>query len=1161
MKTRANSAKPSRWGLHFAMTLVGIVAFAAQPIMQVSAQNDLVITPTPISELLLSNMTSNDAPASTPSEMPDVSGFVTSEKAAKDIQAAWTMMEIDQAQVSFIDKDHGFIYMNAKLYWTNDRSKNWIDITPSDIGTPRAVSIQFLDQYTGMMLADLTEEEGEPSFALFTTHDSGISWSRQVVMLPYPPDELLSFESTTIFFIDASSGWISLKINSGSNFSRGMLFRTDNGGASWTYQSVPFGGPVYFSSSELGWIAGGPAGDQLYDTKDGGNTWESVELPEIDASPLVSIQLPHYFDETDGLLAVLAGQEEYTEVMLYKTSDSGATWILGTTIAIEPSSDNILPVSYSDKKLKKILFSNDKSIITSDGKSESRIQVEQGIPSTPQKLIMLTDQVGFSQITQADCQADNPGGNGKIHCQKEFQLLHTENGGKTWSPVVLPEVNTTSVIAKQDFSVETMTTSSDVTSTAPNTTVFIGQGFDKCDVAGYDQLLTWMQSGPYRAVNLYIGGISRACTNAALTSTFVHSVSLQGWKFIPTWVGPQAPCSGLKYPMSPDPATAYGQGVENAIQAVEALYLLGLTSSNKTGGAVYYDMEYYNAKDPACAAAVRSFMNGWTAQLNAMGNISGVYGATSINQLDNIFAAANPPLVIWPARWNSTEYNQSASVWEIPDLDNGIYINHQRIRQYAGGHNETWGNVTMNIDSNVLDGVVAIPLVSQPAACPPTTSTQSYVCNPIISPAYTNTCNSGWYPIIGFNGLTTFLSENVTSLTSASNFAIWQPNLSADGYYRVEAFVASHGSANVTCSSGIKSYGKDSSKANYVVTDRNGARTTVVVDQYPIDNDWVSLGSYFFASGGNGGRVGLTNATGELQYSTNISVGAVRFIAVDPKVSTISPTTKVVGSDAFTLTVNGYNFDSNSVVRWNGSDRSTILVTSKTITAQISQADIASIGINQVTVINTAAGNVESDPVDFSITSFADVPAYAWYWRYVEGFYAQGITTGCGVNPAVYCPDNAVTRAEMAVFLLRALNGIVTPTPTQTGMFADVPVVDKEWMQPWIEEFYLEGMTMGCAVDPAMYCPERKLTRAEAAVFILKAIHGKDHIPPEATGVFSDVPVAGKEWMEPWVEEFFNEGITTGCAQDPLKFCPDQSVTRAELATFIDRAFGFPLLP
>ncbi len=120
-------------------------------------------------------------------------------------------------------------------------------------------------------------------------------------------------------------------------------------------------------------------------------------------------------------------------------------------------------------------------------------------------------------------------------------------------------------------------------------------------------------------------------------------------------------------------------------------------------------------------------------------------------------------------------------------------------------------------------------------------------------------------------------------------------------------------------------------------------------------------------------------------------------------------------------------------------------------------------------------------------------------------------------------------------------------------LFADVPVLGKEWMEPWVEMFYYNGITTGCGAGPLIYCPESAVTRAAMAVFILRAKHGASYVPPAATHTFSDMPVAGKEWMEPWVDQLYAEGITSGCGAGPI-FCPENPVTRAAMAVFLLRA-------
>jgi hypothetical protein len=77
------------------------------------------------------------------------------------------------------------------------------------------------------------------------------------------------------------------------------------------------------------------------------------------------------------------------------------------------------------------------------------------------------------------------------------------------------------------------------------------------------------------------------------------------------------------------------------------------------------------------------------------------------------------------------------------------------------------------------------------------------------------------------------------------------------------------------------------------------------------------------------------------------------------------------------------------------------------------------------------------------------------------------------------------------------------------------------------------------------------------AVFLLRSKHGAGYQPPAATGIFADVAL--NDPSAAWVEQLFAEGITAGCATNPLRYCPDHSVTRGPMAVFLVRAFGLPL--
>ena len=193
---------------------------------------------------------------------------------------------------------------------------------------------------------------------------------------------------------------------------------------------------------------------------------------------------------------------------------------------------------------------------------------------------------------------------------------------------------------------------------------------------------------------------------------------------------------------------------------------------------------------------------------------------------------------------------------------------------------------------------------------------------------------------------------------------------------------------------------------------------------------------------------------------------------------------------------------------------------------------------------------VDVDLDNALIAHFGDVPFSYWSYENIEKLLESGITTGCGDGN--YCPGDTVTRAQMAVFLERGLQGSDFTPPAASGVFEDVAL--DYWAAAWIEQFYQDGITKGCDTDPLSYCPEQQVTRAEMAIFLLRAKYGSSYSPPTATGVFSDV--SSGYWAADWIEQLYAEGITTGCGDSPLRFCPDDSVTRDQMAAFLVRTFG-----
>lgn len=191
-------------------------------------------------------------------------------------------------------------------------------------------------------------------------------------------------------------------------------------------------------------------------------------------------------------------------------------------------------------------------------------------------------------------------------------------------------------------------------------------------------------------------------------------------------------------------------------------------------------------------------------------------------------------------------------------------------------------------------------------------------------------------------------------------------------------------------------------------------------------------------------------------------------------------------------------------------------------------------------------------------TTFDDVYYDHWAYDSIERLYQAGVTNGCSISPRKFCPDQYVTRAQIAIFLEKGkhypdIN--YKPTKASGKIFYDVP--SSAFAADWIEQLAVDKITSGCG--GGNYCPERFVTRAEIAKFLLTAKYGAGYTPPDvgwSTG-FDDVTTS--YWAAAWIKELAKEGITSGCGGG--NYCPNKNVTRAEMAKFLVVTFDLPELP
>jgi len=167
----------------------------------------------------------------------------------------------------------------------------------------------------------------------------------------------------------------------------------------------------------------------------------------------------------------------------------------------------------------------------------------------------------------------------------------------------------------------------------------------------------------------------------------------------------------------------------------------------------------------------------------------------------------------------------------------------------------------------------------------------------------------------------------------------------------------------------------------------------------------------------------------------------------------------------------------------------------------------------------------------------------------IEAIAAAGITQGC--NPPAntrYCPRDVVSRGQMAAFLSRALN-----LPEGSDRFVDD---DGHLFESDIDRLAEAGITQGCN-PPAntRFCPNDQMTRGAMAAMLTRAFQlpaGQDRFVDDDGHLF-----------ESDIDRLAGAGITLGCnppAND--RFCPDDTVTRDQMASFLTRALGLdPITP
>ncbi len=278
------------------------------------------------------------------------------------------------------------------------------------------------------------DRNGLFSYQLARTQDHGVTWT--VEDLPLLAETVPDPEKAEMGWFDAQTGWISVKQSTGSNFSTGALFTTQDGGASWEQSWLPVADKVYFSDPLDGWAAGGPSGDRIFRTRDAGAAWQNLTTMELPANGHAMAYAPFVSGEA-GLLVMTAGNSLY----VFKLENSSNTWLPAGEVLL-PVEPGVIGLSILDPQSFVASVPGTSSIVRMMAGHLDLLENTDGLSASIVDLDMVSMDIGWGRSVDSNCTAGSMPATqaGSVKCSSTTRLLRTEDGGRTWQVVDLPSV-------------------------------------------------------------------------------------------------------------------------------------------------------------------------------------------------------------------------------------------------------------------------------------------------------------------------------------------------------------------------------------------------------------------------------------------------------------------------------------------------------------------------------------------------------------------------------------------------------------------------------------------------------------------------------------------------------------------------------------------------
>ena len=282
----------------------------------------------------------------------------------------------------------------SHVYWTTNNGLSWNEITPALNRTQAIQSVFFVDASHGWVALDDCADSAKLPFSVASTNDGGKTWLFATLNFDVSGSLFAGAPASvaSIDFADAEHGWIMYRAPTNTQFSEGLLARTEDGGAHWALESVPIAGQLSFGSSHMGVLYGDdPQSDDkqfnhAWYTTDGGSSWQKAVLPlpaQCSADNCLVVSLgPAFFQSRQKVFLSarvrLPGEQSFAS-FLYKSATAGRTWDIDTA-SLTQDKNELRPTAMFDGQAVYLLQQGGKLSLQT-GTSETQLQLPTDLPS------------------------------------------------------------------------------------------------------------------------------------------------------------------------------------------------------------------------------------------------------------------------------------------------------------------------------------------------------------------------------------------------------------------------------------------------------------------------------------------------------------------------------------------------------------------------------------------------------------------------------------------------------------------------------------------------------------------------------------------------------------------------------------------------------------